>query len=121
MHSRRIVSLAAAALLALVAAAPASANYRVGLSEQSPAMFSSPTWQSLGLKRVRYIVAWDFYKHADQNAAVASFMNGAHATGQDVLVSFSARSGCYVNGRYSRSSACRAPTPSAFKTAFLKF
>jgi hypothetical protein len=119
MHSRRIVSLAA--LLALVLAAPASANYRVGMSEQNPAMFSQPAWQALGLKRVRYIVAWDFYKHPDQNAAVAAFMNAAHAANQDVLVSFSARSGCYVNGKYSKSSACRAPSRSAFKSAFLRF
>jgi hypothetical protein len=109
------------ALASLVLAAPASANYRVGMSEQSSAMFGQPAWQSLKLKRVRYIVAWDFYKHADQSAQVASFMNAAHAARQDVLVSFSARSGCYVNGRYSKSSVCRAPTTTAYKTAFLKF
>jgi Glycosyl hydrolase catalytic core len=120
MQLRRIAPFAALAAV-LVAAPAASANYRVGLSEQSPAMFSSPTWQSLELKRVRYIAPWDFYKHADQSSAVAGFMNAAHAAGQDVLVSFSARSGCYVNGKYSKSSACRAPTPSAYRTAFLKF
>jgi hypothetical protein len=108
-------------VLALSSALPASANYRVGMSEQSATMFSQPAWQTLKLERVRYIVPWDFYKHADQTAYVASFMAGAHAAGQDVLVSFSARSGCYVHGRYSKSSVCRAPTPSAFHTAFLKF
>src|SRR5215213_4374584 len=44
----------------LVSAGTATATYRVGFSEQSPAMFSSPAWQSLALKRVRYIVAWDW-------------------------------------------------------------
>jgi hypothetical protein len=120
MQLRRIAPLAVIAAF-LATASPAVANYRVGLSEQSSAMFSSPTWQSLKLKRVRYIVAWDSYKHADQAAQVASFMNAARAAGQDVLVSFSARSGCYVNGRYSKSSVCRAPSTSAYKTAFRKF
>jgi hypothetical protein len=118
---RRIVPLAALAALILGLPSAASANYRVGISEQSPAMFSQPAWQSLQLKRVRYIVAWDYYKHADQSGAVAAFMSAAHAANQDVLVAFTARSGCYVNGRYSKSSVCRAPTPSAYRTAFLKF
>jgi hypothetical protein len=121
MQMRRIVPLAALAALIAAVPATASANYIVGISEQSPALFSQPAWQSLKLKRVRYIVAWDSYKHADQNAAVASFMSAAHAANQDVLVAFSARSGCYVNGKYSKSSVCRAPTPSAYRTAFLKF
>jgi hypothetical protein len=121
MQLRRIVPLAALAALILVVPSTASANYRVGISEQNPAMFSQPAWQSLKLKRVRYIVAWDYYKHADQNAYVAAFMNAARAANQDVLVAFSARSGCYVNGKYSKSSVCRAPTPSAYRTAFLKF
>jgi hypothetical protein len=121
MQLRRNVSLAVLAALALALPATADANYRVGISEQSPAMFSQPAWQSLQLKRTRYIVAWDSYKHADQSANVAAFMNAAHAAKQDVLVAFTARSGCYVNGKYSKSSACRAPTPSAYKTAFLKF
>ena len=56
---RRIAPLAAVAAI-LAAASPASANYRVGLSEQSAVMFSQPAWQSLKLKRVRYIVALPF-------------------------------------------------------------
>ena len=110
-----------AAVLALVIAWPASANYRVGMSEQSPAMFSQPAWQPLGLKRVRYIVPWDFDKHAGQNSEVVTFMSAARAAGQDVLVSFSARRGCYINGKYSRARVCRAPSPSAFRSAFLRF
>jgi hypothetical protein len=116
---RRIVSLAALAVLIL--AAPASASYRVGISEQSGAMFSQPAWQSLKLKRTRYIVPWDYYKDAGQNAEVTGFMNAAHAAGQDVLVAFSARRGCYNNGKYSKSSACRAPSTSAYRSAVTRF
>jgi Glycosyl hydrolase catalytic core len=115
----RIIGLAA--LAALILAVPASANYRVGLSEQSPALFSQPAWQSLKLKRVRYIVPWDYYKDAGQHGEVISFMDTAHAAKQDVLVAFTARRGCYTNGKYSKSSACRAPSTSAYKSAVTRF
>lgn len=109
-----------AVLAALVLAVPASANYRVGISEQDARTFDQPLWQNLKLKRVRYIVPWDFYK-GDGQAEATTFMNAARAKNQDVLVMFTARRGCYSNGRYSKSSACRAPSKSAYTTAFKKF
>jgi hypothetical protein len=118
---RTRTTLLLAALAALVLAAPASANYRVGISEQDPRVFSQPAWQALKLKRVRYIVPWDYYRSADQVGAVAAFMNGARATGQDVLVMFTARRGCYENGRYSRSRSCRAPSSTTYRRAFRRF
>jgi Glycosyl hydrolase catalytic core len=110
-----------AALAAAILAPAADANYRVGLSEQSPAMFSQPAWQSLKLKRVRYIVPWDYYKDAGQHSEVITFLNAAHASKQDVLLAFTARRGCYVDGRYSKSKACRAPSTSAYKSAVTRF
>ena len=48
-------------LVALVlGAGPADASYRVGMAEQSAEMFSAPAWQDLRLKRVRYLVPWDW-------------------------------------------------------------
>jgi hypothetical protein len=115
----KIVPLAV--LAAAILASSADANYRVGLSEQSPALFSQPAWQSLKLKRVRYIVPWDYYKDAGQHGEVISFLNAAHAAKQDVLVAFTARRGCYTNGRYSKSRACKAPSTSAYKSAVTRF
>src|SRR3954462_437466 len=112
MH-RKTTTIVLAALAALVLCAPASANYRVGLSEQNAATFDQPLWQGLKLKRVRYIVPWDFYK-GDGTAEVTSFMNAARAHKQEVLVMFTARRGCYSHGKYSRSSACRAPSKSRY-------
>lgn len=110
------------ALLGLVVATPASAKYKVGLGEQNPQMFDQPAWQSLHLKRVRYLVPWDYNKHADQRGRVNFFMQVARAYKQDVLVTFTARSGCYLpSGRYSKKKACRAPSKKAYKKAFLKF
>jgi len=110
-----------AALAALALCAPASANYRVGLSEQDARVFSQPAWQALKLKRVRYILAWDYYKDAGQRQQAAEFLGTAKAAKQDVLVMFTARRGCYVNGRYSRSKACKAPSKTAYRTAVRTF
>src|SRR4051812_42298220 len=119
MRLTKIVPMAV--LAAAIGAPSADANYRVGLSEQSPAMFSQPAWQSLKLKRVRYIVPWDYYKDAGQHNEVVSFMNTAHAAKQDVLVAFTARRGCYDDGRYSQAKACRAPSTAAYKSALTRF
>jgi hypothetical protein len=119
-RSLPIVLLVAAGLL--VAAAPAGATYKVGLGEQNPAMFDAPAWQSLHLKRVRYLVPWDYAKHAFERNQVNAYMARAHAARQDVLVTFTARSGCYsAAGRYSKKKACRAPSATAYRKAFLAF
>ena len=104
----------------LVAAGPAGATYRVGISEQDPAMFSSPAWQSLELRQVRYIVPWDWAR-TGQDDEVAAFMTAARAHGQDVLVTFTARRGCFDGRRYSRDGICRAPSPSAYRSAVRAF
>ena len=111
-----------AALMSLVVAAPASASYKVGLGEQKPQMFDNASWQSLKLKRVRYLVPWDYAKHPGQRDEVNFFMSRALANRQDVLVTFTARRGCYLpSGRYSKSKACRAPSAKAYRKAFLAF
>ena len=48
-------------------------------------------------------------------------MNRARAAKQQVLVTFSARRGCWNGVRYSRSKACRAPSAKAYKNSFARF
>jgi hypothetical protein len=111
-----------AALMSLIVAAPASAKYRVGIGEQNPQMFDNASWQSLKLKRVRYLVPWDYAKHRGQRDEVNFFMARALANRQDVLVTFTARRGCYsAKGRYSKRKACRAPSAKAYRKVFLAF
>jgi hypothetical protein len=108
--------------LAVVGAAPASAGYGVGVGEQNAQMFASPSWQSLKLKRVRYLVPWDYANHVGQRNEVDQYMLRARAARQDVLVTFTARRGCYLpSGRYSRARVCRAPSASAYRNAFGMF
>lgn len=105
----------------LVVPSAASAKYRVGIGEQKPAMFDEERWQDLNLKRVRYIVPWDFAKHEYQQAEIAAFMTRARAERQDVLVAFTAPRGCWDGRRYERRKACRAPSKKAFRKAFKAF
>jgi hypothetical protein len=116
-----LLAVLAAALLAALSVAPAAqAKYRVGLSEQNPAMFDSSSWQRLRLKRVRYIVPWN-WRAAINRGSVEAFMNRARAARQDVLVSFTARRGCFNGRRYSRRKACRAPSAKKYRKAFRAF
>jgi hypothetical protein len=108
-------------LASLLVVPAAEAKYRVGIGEQSPAMYDSARWQSLQLKRSRYMVPWNWNKSASVRADVIAYMNRAHAAGQQVLVAFTARRGCYNGKRYSKKKACRAPSASAYRASFRTF
>lgn len=109
-------------LAALLVAPTAEAKYKVGLGEQNPSMFASARWQSLNLKRVRYLVHWNWSRRAGDRAAVTTYMNRARAARQQVLVAFTAARGCYVNGRYRKKrKACRAPSAKAYRASFKAF
>jgi hypothetical protein len=116
----RLILPIVALMAALVAVPAAQAKVRVGLSEQSPAMFAQKNWSQLKLKRVRYILPWDYFKSAGQHAEVTAFMDAARAKKQDVLVTFSARRGCFVT-KYSKKKACKAPSKAAYKGAVKRF
>ena len=113
-------ALIALVLSVLLVAAPAQARYRIGISEQDRAMFSSPAWQRLGLVRTRYLVAWDWAR-TGQQAEVDAYMRAARAAGQDVLVTFTAHRGCFNGRRYGRERYCRAPSARAYRAAFRRF
>jgi hypothetical protein len=84
-------------------------------------MFASPTWQDLKLKRVRYLVPWDWNRTAAQREEVEHYLTLARQHKQDVLVTFTARRGCYDDGRYLKKKKCRAPSPKKYKRSFLRF
>jgi hypothetical protein len=108
-------------LVSLLAVPAAEARYRVGVGEQDSAMFSSARWQSLKLKRSRYLVPWNWTANAASRAAVTTYMNRARAARQQVLVSFTAASGCFNGRRYSKKKACRAPSARAYRASFRAF
>jgi hypothetical protein len=57
MRSRLLILVLAAAVLALPAAAPAKLT--VGISENSPGMFSHPLFAGLGAKHARVVMAYN--------------------------------------------------------------
>src|SRR4051794_40456467 len=102
MRFRFILSLT---LLIAALAAPSMASasrYRVGIGDQNAAMFSQPAFQKLGLKRVRYLVPWDWQREAGQEAETRGYLAIAHAAGKEVFVTFTASRGCWT-GRYSKA------------------
>jgi len=119
MAFRKMLPLALLAALLVVPAA--EAKYRVGVGDQSAAMFDSARWQSLKLKRTRYLVPWDWTKADWQRAEVEAYMNRARAAGQQVLVTFTASRGCWNGTRYSKKKSCRAPSAKAYKSSFARF
>jgi hypothetical protein len=117
----RLILPIAVLLAALVAVPAAPAKVRVGLSEQSPGMFAQSNWAQLKLKRVRYILPWDYAKSVGNHGEATAFMNAARAHKQEVLVTFSATRGCFVNNKYSKKKACKAPSQKAYKAAVKGF
>ena len=117
---RRFIPIVAL-LLCAIFAAPAQANFKVGMADQHAEMFDSPRFKALKIKRVRYIVPYDWFKIASTTAEVTAFMDRARADGIEVLVHFSAKRGCYANGRYSRGKSCRAPKVRTYRKGFKQF
>jgi len=108
----------------LVAAAPANAAFRLGVGDQNPLLFEKEYWQDLRLKKVRYLVPWNSAvpgADANQLEQVDQYMKAARFAKQEVLVHFTALRPCYRDGVYSGSTACKAPSVSAYTKAFKAF
>jgi hypothetical protein len=119
MH-RRFLPLVALVTCAIFAA-PAAADFKVGMADQDARMFDNPRFQKLDIKRIRYLVPFDWYKHRFQVDEVTHFLSRANTAGAEVLVHFTAKRGCYKNGRYSRSKKCRAPSVKTYRSQFKRF
>jgi hypothetical protein len=84
-------------------------------------MFYNAHFQALGLKKVRYIVSWDWLRHSHEVGEVNGYLNEALSRGFEPLITFNAPRGCWTDNRYSRAARCRAPSVRAFTKAFREF
>jgi len=86
MRTKLLLSLLA--LLVLVPAAPAAAksSIRVGVADQSPAMFESPAYQQLKMKRTRYFVPADVMQDGEELAKATAFVTAARGAGVSTLL-----------------------------------
>ena len=109
-------------VLAGVFAAPAgAASYRVGIGEQDAKLFDDRRFERTGIKRVRYLVPWDWYRSAGQRQETASFLARVGGSGREAFVTFTAARGCWANNVYSSAARCRAPSVSAYLSSFRRF
>ena len=117
MRSRLLMFMLAAAAL-LVVPATASAKLTIGISENSPAMFSDPLFQQLGAKHVRVVMSWNVMTSGDDELArVAQYLDTANAMGIEPLVTFEHTRGdaSRCKSRDRRKPQCRLPSRSAYE------
>ncbi len=120
----RLALLLALALAAALLAAPsalggaakaprahASASYLTGVGDEQAAMFSSPLWQQLHSKIVRYIAPYDAANHADDMGRARNWIAQAEASHQQVLVAF----------YHSEHTPTKLPSVSSYQKAVAKF
>jgi len=84
--SHVIIALLAASILLPPASASAVSSIRVGIGDQSPAMFASPQFQRLGIKRTRYFVPADVMRDSAERARATAFVNAARSANVSVLL-----------------------------------
>jgi hypothetical protein len=88
---RHTLLISSLALIALVPASPAAARspIRVGVADQSAAMFDSPYFQQLNVKRTRYFVPEDVMQDAGERAKAREFVLAARRHGVATLLHIS--------------------------------
>ena len=114
-----LLALALAAAIYPVPVPSAPSRYQVGIGEQDPAMFADAAFTPLGIKRVRFIVPWDWSRAPHKRAEIAAYLRAAR--GKEVLVHFGAAVRCYDGRRYSRAARCRAPAVGTYGRSFRRF
>lgn len=81
--------LTLASVFALAGVAQARTNVAVGLGDQGAAMFSSPAFQALKLKKTRYFIGWDAASKRAELAKADAFVAAARKAHVSVLMHIS--------------------------------
>ncbi|MCW3066678.1 MAG: hypothetical protein JWN32_3850 [Solirubrobacterales bacterium] len=94
-------------LAVLVLAAPAGAAIRIGVGDESPAMFTQPAFTALGAHMARYFVPWDAKRRPASLAAADAYVDAARDAGVQVLMHISTND--YTHG------VARLPSVAAYR------
>ena len=86
MRTKLLLSLLAVLVLVPVSPAAARSSIRVGVADQSPAMFESPYFQQLKIKRTRYFVPADIMQDAAELEKATAFVTAARRAKVSTLI-----------------------------------
>lgn len=86
---RRLSPLLIVLALLAVPASASAVNVRVGIGDQSPAMFTDPNYGSLNLKLTRYFIEWNAISQPEELSDATKFVQAANARGVKVLMHIS--------------------------------
>jgi hypothetical protein len=95
------------ALLAVPASASA-VNVRVGIGDQSPAMFNNANYEALNLKLTRYFIEWNAITDPVELAKADRFVAAANASGVKVLM--------HISTADIKASTPKLPSVSAYRS-----
>jgi len=87
--SHKPLLAALAAVLLFASSADARIPIRVGISDQSVAMFDHPDFRAAKFKRTRYFVRWDLMRHESERRQVRSYVLRARREGISVFLHLS--------------------------------
>jgi hypothetical protein len=109
----RLLIVTAAACSLLIVPASASAAYTIGISENSPSMFSDPLFTGLGAKYARIVLPWNVMTANDGRLPeLSAYVQAADAQGVQVLASFEHIRGdaslCFRKSNFKKP-ICRIP------------
>ena len=107
MHRTILFSFLAVALLVPATSANARSSVRVGIADQSPAMFDSPYFQQLKIKRTRYFVPSDVMQDAAERAKARAFVEAARRARVSTLLHISTTDLREKRGRVVSASSYR--------------
>ena len=86
---RRLSPLLVLLALLAVPSTASAVNIRVGIGDQSPAMFNSPHYKALNLKITRYFIEWNAITDKEEIADADKFVAAATAARVKVLMHIS--------------------------------
>ncbi len=89
MRRQLFIPLLALLLLVPATAATAKSSIRVGVGDQSPAMFESPFFEDLDIKRTRYFVPSDVMRDKDARLKAREFVKAARKAKVSTLLHIS--------------------------------
>jgi len=89
MRSTLLISTLALLLLLPAAAASAGSSIRVGIGDQNPAMFESPHFEQLEIKRTRHFVPADIMRNRSERLKARAFVKAARKAKVSTLLHIS--------------------------------